>query len=230
MLCMQNLPQEMPNNFMGNFFTWLLPVSITPVVPIRVALFGTSADPPHNGHRSIVATLGHQFDHVAVWASDNPWKVDQSPIAMRMHMLGLAIDKLNTLGTVKLHPELSHPYTAVTLERARRIWPQAEFTFVIGADLVKQLPQWHRSVDVMRWAKILVFPRPGYPLQDEDLHELRLQGAQVAIATPLSQHHISSSTLRQGCLGRPDEIPAVVQAYIHQNNLYPCPENTPTIP
>ncbi|MGD1854781.1 MAG: nicotinate-nucleotide adenylyltransferase [Leptolyngbyaceae cyanobacterium] len=219
----------MPASFMGPLLH-LRSLVTSPNVKPRVALFGTSADPPHNGHRSIVATLGHQFDHVAVWASDNPWKTGQSPIAMRMDMLGLAIAELDTPGTVRLHPELSHPYTAVTLERARRIWPQADFTFVIGADLVKQLPSWHRSADVIRWAKILVFPRPGYQIQEHALDELRRLGAQVAIATPLSQHHISSSTLRQGCPQQPDEIPAVVQAYIHQNNLYPCPENTPTTP
>ncbi len=206
------------------------PMPVTPSTHPRVALFGTSADPPHNGHRSIVATLGYQFDYVAVWASDNPWKVDQSPIDMRMDMLGLAIADLDTPSTIKLHPELSHPYTAITLERARRIWPEAEFTFVIGADLVKQLPSWHRSSDVLRWAKILVFPRPGYGLAEDELSELKGLGADVAIATPLSQHHISSSTLRRGCPERPDEIPAVVQAYIHQHNLYPCPENTPTTP
>ncbi|MBE9068417.1 nicotinate-nucleotide adenylyltransferase [Leptolyngbya cf. ectocarpi LEGE 11479] len=205
-------------------------MTMPPGMKTRVALFGTSADPPHNGHRSIVATLGHQFDYVAVWASDNPWKTDQSPISMRMDMLGLAIDELDTPGTVKLHPELSHPYTAVTLERARRIWPEAEFTFVIGADLIEQLPRWHRSADVMRWAKILVFPRPGYMLQETDLAELRALGAEVAIATPLSQHHISSSALRQSRPQHPDEIPAVVQAYISHNNLYPCPENIPTTP
>ena len=205
-------------------------MSVKRFTKTRVALFGTSADPPHNGHRSIIATLGHQFDHTAVWASDNPWKVDQSPIEMRMDMLGLAIADLDTPGTVKLHPELSHPYTAITLERARCIWPNAEFTFVIGADLVKQLPSWHRSADVMQWAKILVFPRPGYGLQEAELEELRAHGAEVAIATPLSQHHISSSTLRRGCLEQPDEIPPVVQTYIHQNNLYPCPENIPTTP
>ena len=215
---------------MGTLFNLKLPVTIPPVMTIRVALFGTSADPPHNGHRSIVATLGHQFDHVAVWASDNPWKTDQSPIAMRMDMLGLAIADLDTPGKIRLHPELSHPYTAVTIERARRIWPHGEFTFVIGADLIKQLPKWHRSSNVIQWAKILVFPRPGYSLQDSDLVELRDLGAQVEIATPLSQHHISSSTLRQGCPERPDDIPAVVQTYIKKNNLYPCPENTSTTP
>ncbi|MEL6229141.1 MAG: nicotinate-nucleotide adenylyltransferase [Cyanobacteria bacterium J06636_28] len=221
---------NLPNTRVGDMYELQLPVTIPPVAKTRVALFGTSADPPHNGHRSIVATLGYQFDYVAVWASDNPWKVGQSPIGMRMDMLGLAIADLDTPGTVKLHPELSHPYTAVTLERARRLWPKAEFTFVIGADLVKQLPSWHRSADVIRWANILVFPRPGYGLYEEDLAELRSHGAQVAIATPLTQHHISSSTLRQGCPERPDEIPAVVQAYIQQNNLYPCPANSPTTP
>ena len=228
---MQNPPNDKSNHSIGDFVTLQqLPVTLSSANHSRIALFGTSADPPHNGHRSIVATLGHQFDHVAVWASDNPWKENQSPIEMRMDMLELAIADLNTPSTIRLYRELSHPYTAITLERARRIWPNADFTFVIGADLIKQLPSWHRSADVMRWAKILVFPRPGYGLAEAELEELRALGADVAIATPLSQHHISSSTLRQGCPEKPDEIPAVVQAYIDQHNLYPCPENAPTTP
>ncbi|NET97623.1 MAG: nicotinate-nucleotide adenylyltransferase [Okeania sp. SIO1H2] len=203
--------------------------------PHRVALFGTSADPPHNGHRSIMTTLGYQFDHVAVWASDNPWKTDQSPIDMRMDMLRLAMADLQTPSTIQVHPELSHPFTAVTLERAREIWPQADFTFVIGADLIRQLPRWKRSEDVLEWSNILVFPRPGYPLSEDDLVELRGLGARVAIANPIHAiPDISSTSLRQHCQEPRTEIAAEisprVQAYIHQHNLYPCPENTPTIP
>lgn len=40
----------------------------------RVALFGTSADPPTVGHQAILRWLSEHYDQVAVWAADNPFK------------------------------------------------------------------------------------------------------------------------------------------------------------
>ena len=62
--------------------------------PPKIALFGTSADPPHLGHQSILSWLAHEFDQVAVWAADNPYKADQSPIRDRAQMLRLLITTL----------------------------------------------------------------------------------------------------------------------------------------
>lgn len=194
----------------------------------RIALFGTSADPPHQGHRGILTWLGHTFDHVAVWAADNPFKADQSPLPARMEMLKLMIDGLQTLGDVELHPELSHRFTIVTLERARQRWPAAHFSLVIGADLVRQLPKWYRAQDIFKQAHILVFPRPGYSLDESDLSQLRSQGAQVAIANPPQQFDVSSSAVRY-LHRRPDDfhnIPPDIQRYIQKHHLYPCLENS----
>ncbi|MEO1590652.1 MAG: nicotinate-nucleotide adenylyltransferase [Cyanobacteria bacterium J06632_22] len=195
----------------------------------NIALFGTSADPPHKGHRGILTWLSQQFDHVAVWASDNPFKAGQSPLADRMQMLQLMIEHLPTspsAGTVQLHAELSHRFTAVTLDRAKAIWPQAAFTFVIGADLVQQMPKWYQSDAIFQQAKILVFPRPGYPLHEHALDELRHHGATVAIATPPQQFDISSSAYRHAATNR-QAVPLAVQDYIQAHHLYPCLENSP---
>ena len=195
----------------------------------NIALFGTSADPPHKGHCGILSWLSQEFDHVAVWASDNPFKAGQSPLTDRMRMLELMIEHLPkqpSTGTVQVHSALSHRYTVVTLERAREIWPQARFTFVIGADLVQQMPKWYQADSIFRQANILVFPRPGYPLYDQDLDELRQHGATVAIATPPQQFDISSSAYRHAALN-PQAVPIAVQDYIHEHQLYPCQENSP---
>ena len=200
----------------------------------NIALYGTSAAPHHKGHLGILSRQGQQFDYVAVWASDNPYKAGQSPLADRMEMLKLMIEHLpeqhlpeqGAAKTVALHPTLSHRFTSVTIERAQAIWPTATFTFVIGADLVPQMPKWYQSEAIFQQAKILVFPRPGYPLYDEDVAELRQHGATVAIATPPQQFDISSSAYRHAAANR-QAVPPAVQDYIHQHNLYPCLENSP---
>ena len=193
-----------------------------------VALFGTSADPPHQGHRGVLAWLTHHFDQVAVWASDNPFKQDQSPLADRMAMLRLLVDSLCSSDCssdqVRVYPELSHRYTLVTLERARQLWPEANFVFAIGADLVPQLSKWYRAPEIFQKVKILVFPRPGYLLREEDLLELRHQGAEIAIALTPQQYDVSSTAYRQ-C----DDYPAIlptIQTYIDEHNLYPCQESS----
>ncbi|NEQ41665.1 MAG: nicotinic acid mononucleotide adenylyltransferase, partial [Okeania sp. SIO3I5] len=44
----------------------------------KIALFGTSADPPTAGHETIVRWLSQNFNKVVVWASDNPFKSHQN--------------------------------------------------------------------------------------------------------------------------------------------------------
>jgi nicotinate-nucleotide adenylyltransferase len=201
----------------------MIPPRFSPAAAKTVALFGTSADPPHAGHAGVLTWLGQQFDQVAVWAADNPLKANQAPLNDRMAMLQLLVDSLP--GPVQVYPDLSHRYTLVTVERAQQRWPQAELTLVIGADLVLQLPRWHRAQALLQQIKILVFPRPGYPLDEADLLELRQLGARVAIANPPQQYDISSSAYRQ--TDDLQGIPPEIRTYIHTHHLYPCPENSP---
>ncbi|HEY9760987.1 MAG TPA: nicotinate-nucleotide adenylyltransferase [Trichocoleus sp.] len=189
-----------------------------------IALFGTSADPPHQGHCAILCWLATRFDHVAVWTANNPFKAHQTALADRFRMLELLIEDLDVPpGTVQLHPELSHMRSIISIERAKQKWPEAEFTLVIGADLVHQLPHWYQAADIFAAVNLLVVPRPGYHLSEEDLSELRQQGARVAIATMPKQYDVSSSQYRDD---ETAELPPAVKAYIEQNHLYSCPEDS----
>ena len=75
--------------------------------PTSVALFGTSADPPHVGHQSILTWLAQAFDVVAVWAAENPYKPKQSPLGDRAEMLRLLIE------TLPQKAQQSHPFQLV---------------------------------------------------------------------------------------------------------------------
>ncbi|MCL6436953.1 MAG: nicotinate-nucleotide adenylyltransferase [Leptolyngbyaceae cyanobacterium HOT.MB2.61] len=187
---------------------------------LNIALFGTSADPPTAGHQAILVWLSQHYDCVAVWASDNPFKTHQTPLEHRMAMLQLLIDDINPpQQNIRLYPELSHPRTFHTVEAARRIWKRARFTLVIGSDLVHQLLNWYRIEELLQQVDLLIVPRPGYPLMKSALAELRRRGARVAIAD-LMGLDTSSTTYRE--TGDPEALPPPVEAYIHQEHLYPC--------
>jgi len=204
--------------------------------PLRVALFGTSADPPHLGHQSILLWLAQEFDQVAVWAADNPYKAKQSPICDRAEMLSLLIDTLPTegmgpLGEVKVHQRFSDRYSINSITRARQHWPKARFHFVVGADLITQLPKWYQAKEILSQVDILVFPRPGYPIEGPALSALR-QLTTVNIAHPPNQHDVSSSRFRQTrCAEDADlaneNLPPVIRDYITEHNLYSCLPSTP---
>jgi nicotinate-nucleotide adenylyltransferase len=127
---------------------------------LRVALFGTSADPPTRGHLAILCWLSQHFDQVAVWASDNPFKSHQTALDHRTAMLRLLIGDLD-LCNIQVYPELSNSRTVITVEQAQERWQGAELTLVVGSDLVRQLPKWFRARDLLDRVELLVVPRPG---------------------------------------------------------------------
>lgn len=188
----------------------------------RIALFGTSADPPTVGHQTILHWLSQHFDRVVVWASDNPFKQHQTSLAERTEMLRLAIaDITNTnlpQSNISLHPELSDRRTLITVNRAREKWgPATEFTLIIGSDVLQQINSWYRIKELLTQIKLLVVPRVGYGIHEEDLAALKKNKGRVAIAT-LNAPKVSSSNYRL----QKDRslITPAVGRYIIQHNLY----------
>ena len=190
----------------------------------KIALFGTSADPPTIGHQTILYWLSNYYDRVVVWASDNPFKQHQTPLTDRTQMLGLAIADINsTRNNINLHPELSDRRTLVTVNKAREKWGEAEFTLVIGSDILTQITGWYRGEELLTQVRLLIVPRLGYTIQEEDLTALKEAGGRFAIAS-LNAPKVSSSTYR---LHKDKNlvIPAV-DNYIWQKNLYNVTEET----
>jgi nicotinate-nucleotide adenylyltransferase len=190
--------------------------------PLKIALFGTSADPPTLGHQVILSWLADHFDWVAVWAADNPFKGPQTPLHHRVRMLALMIDHLHAPHqNVHLYPELSQPRTFHTLQIARRHWCNAQFTLVIGSDLIAQLPNWYRADDLLQDVDLLIVPRPGYPLSEAALEALRQRQVRVAIADLMGPATSSTAVREQGEV---TGITPPIEDYIHREHLYACQE------
>ena len=184
----------------------------------KIALFGTSADPPTVGHQTILGWLAKHYDRVVVWASDNPFKQHQTPLSDRTQMLQLAIEDLEAHHyNISLHPELSDRYTLVSVNKAREKWSQAEFSLVIGSDILPQITSWYRIEELLQQVKLLIVPRIGYDIKEKDLTSLDKIGGGFAIAD-LSAPRVSSSTYRSQ--KNSNLVVPAVENYIRQNNLY----------
>jgi nicotinate-nucleotide adenylyltransferase len=192
----------------------------------KIALFGTSADPPTAGHQMILTWLSNYFDLVAVWAADNPFKPKQTSLEHRSKMLDLLIQEMpKTRDNIYLFPELSHPRTIITLERAKNLWQKADFTLVIGADLVTANPHhqglpimnWYKASELLKQVKLLIIPRIGYNINQVDLQQLEKHGAKWAIAD-LKAPPVSSTSYREK--GEHHILPFPIIQYINQQKLY----------
>jgi nicotinate-nucleotide adenylyltransferase len=198
-----------------------------PDSPPTVALLGTSADPPTHGHRALLEGLLALFPRVATWASDNPLKRHGAPLNARTALLEALV---TAIGDPRLEvvPELSSPWTVETLARARQRWPEAEPVFVVGSDLLPQIPRWRAAAAWLPGCRLAVAPRQGWPVLAHDLQELERRGARVELL-PLEIPASASSALRARLSGETaappasGDLPAELWPLLLQHNLYGPP-------
>jgi nicotinate-nucleotide adenylyltransferase len=185
---------------------------------IHTALFGTSADPPTLGHQAILEWLATQFDEVAVWAADNPFKVQQTPLLHRQAMLALLVEAIHVkFSHVKLYPQLAHLRTLHSVQQAQVDFPNNCLTLVVGSDLVDTLPTWFRASELLQLVELLIVPRPGTPIASTNLSAIKDLGGRFTLAQ-FEGPDVSSTDYRQKGEHRP-MIPAIA-TYIHRHGLY----------
>ncbi len=192
---------------------------------MRIALFGTSADPPTAGHQEILRWLSERYDWVAVWAADNPFKSHQTSLEHRAAMLRLLIANMDApFHNIAVEQELSSWKTLETVEKAKFRWGEdAEYTLVIGSDLLNQLPRWYRIEDLLQQVQLLIIPRPGYVIDESRLEAVQKLGGKIAIAS-LTGLDVSSTAYREQ--GDAQALTPPIIAYIHREHLYKCEDAT----
>jgi nicotinate-nucleotide adenylyltransferase len=192
---------------------------------LKIALFGTSADPPTAGHQTILTWLSEHYDRVVVWAANNPFKSHQTLLEHRVAMLQLLIADMNIpQRNIILEQELSSFRTLETVEKAKlNVGEDTELTLVIGSDLLNQLSRWYHIEDLLRQVQLLVVPRPGYAIDESSLSGVLHLGGKIAIANLIGLD-VSSTAYRENKDLQALTTPVV--NYIHQKHLYECQDTS----
>lgn len=197
-----------------------------------IALFGSSADPPTHGHRALLQGLLQHYPRVVTWASDNPLKRHTASLPLRQALLQALVDAIGD-PRLQLVQELSSPWTAETLKRARRLWPDREPVIVIGADLAVQVPRWRQAADWLPGCRLAIVPRAGWNLEPQALARLEQLGARLE-PLPLTVPASASSGVRQQ--GDPRLVPRELWPLLRDDDPYglltprcasPSPSSTP---
>jgi nicotinate-nucleotide adenylyltransferase len=146
-----------------------------PVAGKRVAFFGGSFDPPHQGHLAVArAALRALLLDTVLFApvGAQPLKPRGSSAGyedrVAMTRLAIARDPAFVVSlTDAPKPHAGPNYTLDTLLRLRAEFLSSGALFcLMGADSFFSLRQWHRAAEIPFVAPLIVASRPGQPLDD----------------------------------------------------------------
>lgn len=131
---------------------------------LRIGLFGGSFNPPHEGHvhASLVAMKYLQLD--AVWwlvSPGNPLKSKSGVPSLETRVT--ACNKLTThpgIIVTAIEKDLGTVRTFNTVNALKKKFPQTDFIWLSGMDIVYEFDRWYRWRDLM---KLLPFAFIGRP-------------------------------------------------------------------
>ena len=196
----------------------------------RVGLLGGTFDPPHYGHLLAAQESAWmlRFDRVFFLpARQNPLKEGEgiTPVEDRCEMVARAIADNPLFELSRRDMERPAPsYTAELLRALKAEAPEVELCFLVGADILPELPRWHRPDEILRLARLVVVNRPESPLPDIQALEAALPGARDRVDLVfIPGVAISARYLRaRVAAGQPIRYltPPAVERYILDNGLY----------
>ena len=141
----------------------------------KVGIFGGSYNPIHIGHLALANYLCEYGDLDEVWfmvSPQNPFKRKAKlwDDNLRLELVQLAVEGYPKLHASDFEFHLPRPsYTIHTLDALKASYPDHEFTLIIGADNWRLFPRWKAADEIIARHQILVYPRPGYEIDENDL-------------------------------------------------------------
>ena len=187
---------------------------------MRLAIFGGTFDPIHDGHLAVASQAAAELRLDRVWivpAAHPPHKsgATRAGYEDRVRLAELACAGDERFFVSRIEQGGGCNYSIDTIEKVRAtLAPSDELYFLIGADAFAEIRSWHRWRDVARKVRFLVVSRPGhrYDVPPE---------ARVDRIDSLDLD-ISSSEIRRTLAEavRPDGLPDTVWEYIAERRLY----------
>ncbi len=197
----------------------------------KIGICGGTFDPIHLGHLSLTEQVRCNFDldKVLFIPSGNPPHKKMKEVTdalQRYKMVELAIASNPYFEAVALEIERTgYTYTIDTLKLLQALYKNADFYYIIGADVVMDLMTWKNFEQVFKLTKFISLLRPGFKRTDyeERIKYLESQFGASIISFNAPLMDISSTNIRK-LVKEEKSIKYLVQdsvmEYIHANGLY----------
>ena len=165
----------------------------------------------------MIKEISNKFEKVIVIPSGNPWLKEKPPVAsaeQRFQMADLAVTAMGLSHSVEVLPletrRAGNSYAIDTVEELKKIYPDTNFTLVLGSDAATKLDKWHRSDELLKLVKVLVIKRPNAAVSEYE--EISIKALDI-----------SSTKVRQSIANRENVsnlLPAKVVTFIREYGLY----------
>ena len=200
---------------------------------MRLGLFGGTFDPVHYGHLLLAESAREQCQLDQVWflpTAIPPHKQghEPTPAAARIEMLELAVAGHEAFAVSRYEVDRGGVnYTFETLTHFRQEDPDGELFFLMGADMLHDLPHWREPARICQLAIPVVVGRPGAGEPDFDC----LSGVTTPERLETIRRHLvrmplvglSGTEIRRRAaegLSIRYQTPRAVEKYIQTHDLY----------
>jgi nicotinate-nucleotide adenylyltransferase len=186
---------------------------------LKVGILGGTFDPPHYGHLLIANEVLSTLQLDEIWFMPNqepPHKRKSESIKNedRLQMLELAIggNAAFRVETIELHRQ-GPSYTVDTMKMINDQYPDHQFFFIIGADMIEYLPKWHKIDELIKLVQFVGVERPEYSSQT-DYPVMYVDVPAIDVSSSMIRDRVKNGkTVRY-------LLPDMVIKYIEEKHLY----------
>lgn len=188
---------------------------------MRVALFGGTFDPIHNGHLNAAREVLKQGLVKEVWFIPVYWHAFKenkkvTALSHRKKMIELSLKGEQAMQLLDLNENPT--YTIDTILKVKALFPKNEYLWLMGTNLIEEFSSWRDSHRVLNEAKLLLYPVPGSEREHNKLigpnNSVVVNGPAIDLSSTVVRERLSKGKTVAGLL------PNAVLQYIKENNLY----------